>query len=217
MSYSTGQFYLLPTATGSYYTTQATGSYYTTYPGEVYAGYGATDTGTSNFNAAEVWGQAEAGGACYTPGNPAYLECQIEQEYYREQGELPPGPSACGPCNYASGKAAKAVQRGLNELGYGPLDVDSKWGPASKSAWEAFTSDQGIPSGPGLMNKVGVYKMEELLQSGAAPGPNAPLYKKMGGGKMLLLAAVLGGVGYLAYKRSKKGRRSSSRAMVTRL
>jgi hypothetical protein len=181
------------------------GAYYEYSPHEVFSGYGATDTAAirKSFNATEVWAQAQLGGSCYTPGNPMYDLCSV-------QGQN----AACAKCNAAGGKASDQIRRGLVELGYADdLTTGVMWGGADEAAWKAFTADQSLPAGPGLVNKVGIDRMGELLHAGEAPGPTG----KAGMGKIgwLLVAGAIGvaAVAVMAGKKRRSGA-ASGRAMV---
>jgi hypothetical protein len=182
------------------------GAYYEFSPHQVfpYSGYGATAGIRQTFDAQQVWADAQKGG---TIG--------ALQTNYNNMGCLPNGEAptavkgaACraawqtmGNVNAAGGRAARAIQEGLNELGYGPIGVDGVWGGESSAAWGAFTADQGLPAGPGLVNKAGIDKMGALLHGGEAPGPakaGMPTW-----GWLLIIAAGVGGVAMLSKKRAR--------------
>lgn len=175
------------------------GAYYEYQTHEVFDGYGALDTADirKSFNATQVWADAQLGGSCYTPGNPMYEACSI-------QGEQ----AACGKCNYAGGKASDQIRRGLVELGYAEdLTTGVMWGGADKAAWEAFTADQSLPAGPGLVNKVGIDRMGKLLREGEAPGPSAKAGMSKLGWAVVAGALGLGAVALLAAKKRRGARR----------
>jgi hypothetical protein len=199
------------------------GSYYTFSPHEVYAGYGGFGSIAADFSANAVWADVQLGASCYT--GQAGANTNI------------------GQCNAAGGRAANMIRVGLNELGYGPLQVGtSTWTSANPgNAWNRFLADHGLPPGPGLgISLQGLMLMEQLLKEGKKPGPaQAVSYKKvngqliptgdkgleiagMSGGTLLLAAAVVGGVGYLAWKSGQKKKRGgaygsgSSTAMTLR-
>jgi len=194
------------------------GSYYTFSPHEVFSGFGSV---ANDFNANQVWADVQKGGACYTPGNPLYTACQADS-------------AACGPCNFAGGKATNMIRAGLNELGYGPLQVGNvAWGEGNPgAAWKRFLSDHGLPPGPGLgVSLQGLMLMERLLKEGARPGPNEPTeYEKVNGqylpvkkaglagissGTLVLAALVVGSIGYAAYRAGKKRKgRGTTRTMT---
>lgn len=183
----------------SYKMTNGYGSFYTTSPHEILPpgtmlGMGAADIRQS-FNAQQVWADAQLG---------ATIGSALE-EYEANDCTTPPatGDTACqamwaamGRINAAGARAARAIQAGLNELGYGPIDVDGDWGPQSMGAWRAFAADHpeagsgNWPTGPG------VRKMEELLKGG---------YHKAGIlGRIGLPLVALGILGGLAVMYAKK-------------
>ena len=189
---------------GSYYTLPGMGSYYTL-PGM--SGFGSP---ADTFDAAAVWSDVQMGGSCYGADGPI-------------KG------ANLGACNAAGGRATRAIQAALNELGYGPLSVTGKWDGAVSGKWKRFLSDHGLQPGPGLgVSEQGLLLMEKLLKEGKTPGPNKPIvYDKqgdqyiprdagpgtatagMGAGGLLLGVLVIGGLGYAAYQSGKKrkGRR----------
>jgi hypothetical protein len=139
-----GEFYeVAPRGVGEFYEVSPTGSLGAYYD---IAGFGAAG---ASFSADAVWADAELGGSCYLPG-VQNLTAEME-----------------GRCNAAGGRATRTLQGALNKLGYGPLDVDGQYGPITGAAWQKFTADNGVPSGPGLMNYAGLKKMEEKLVSKA--------------------------------------------------
>lgn len=170
-----------------------------------YAGLGAAGSIRQTFNADKVWADAQLGGTIgQKQADYQAMGCQ--------QGggsDVPSRTAMCqaawntmGQINAAGGRAALAIQQGLNELGYGPIAEDGYWGSQSGAAWERFCTDQNLPAGPGLVNKAGIYKMGDLLKSGAAPGPakaGMPTW-----GWLLLIAAGVGGVALLAKGRKSK-------------
>lgn len=183
---------------GSYYELPGIGSYYEV-PG--ISGFGST---AETFDAGSVWADVELGGSCYTNEGPK------------------PGANL-GACNAAGGRATRAIQAALNELGYGPISVTGKWDGATGSKWRRFLSDMGLQPGPGLgVSQQGLMTMEKLLKEGKSPGPGKKIeYDKqgdqyiprdpggmsaagLGGGGMLLAVLVIGGLGYAAYQSGKK-------------
>ena len=148
------------------------GSYYTFTPHEVYSGYGSGPSAVgsyyylqglgafgsvaNDFNAAAVFADVQKGGACYSPGGE-----KLDK----------------GACNAAGSRATRMIQAALNELGYGPLDVNGAWKDPGNpgSAWRKFLADNSMSMGPGLgITLQGLVKMEELLKAGQATGPNQP-------------------------------------------
>jgi len=139
---SVGEFYeVAPRGVGEFYEVSPTGSLGAYYD---IAGFGAAG---SSFSADAVWADAQLGGSCYLP-EVQTLTAEME-----------------GRCNAAGGRATRTLQGALNKLGYGPLDVDGQYGPITGAAWKRFAADNGVPSGPGLMNYAGLKKMEEKLAS----------------------------------------------------
>lgn len=165
------------------------------FPGHVggyysYPGVGAAEL---SFVASSVWADADLGGKCYTPGNELYLACQAE-------------PAACGICNVAGARATAKIRQALTELKYGPLPSGGAWGPSDKAAWAKFTSDHGLPAGPGLVNKAGIFKLEEELRNPSRAG-----FGKLAIA-LLLLAGGVATVAAVSGKR-RKGQRTG-RAVV---
>jgi hypothetical protein len=161
------------------------------------------------FSAAKVWGYVQKSNACYAPTGAHFKTCQ----------KSPQPATPCGNCNYNSGKAAALIQAGLHELGYDAGTVGAPWSGAVSAAWKQFTSDIGVPSGPGLANQAGLIAMEDQLQQGNTPGPKPTKYKKvngtliketktglagMGGLGIGLLLVAAAGLGYVAYRGKKK-------------
>lgn len=186
------------------------GAYYEFSPHQVFDGYGALDTANirKSFNAAKVWSDAQLGGSIgqiiaqgnlmNCPAHPQTPDCIANRA---EQGRA----------NYAGGQAADQIRRALVELGYAEdLTVGVAWGGADRAAWEAFTSDQSLPAGPGLVNKVGIDRLGELLRGGEAPGA-----AKAGMSKMSWLM-VAGAVGIGAIALMARGKRKRSGGMPLR-
>lgn len=180
------------------YAMNGLGAYYEYQTHEVFDGYGAMDTASirKSFNPTTVWNQAQLGGSCYTPGNPNF---EVEEMY--------------GVCNAAGAKASDSIRKGLVELGYADdLTLGVMWGGADRAAWEAFTSDQSLPAGPGLVNKIGIDRMGELLHAGEAPGPTG----RAGMGKLgwLLVAGAVGVAAVAVMAGKKRKKRSTGRVSV---
>ena len=204
------------------------GSYFTFSPHEVYAGYGNNGVGSyyeipfgsvaPDFNANAVWADVQLGGSCYMPNNPNY---QNEAMY--------------GKCNAAGERATNMIRAALNELGYGPLAVGNEmWSNANPgAAWKRFLSDHNLPPGPGPgVSLQGLLLMEKLLKEGKKPGPgdktefekvNGTFIPKtddkiagMSAGTLLIAAAVVGGIGYLAYRSGKKKKGRGTTSMMVR-
>jgi hypothetical protein len=197
MSYGgVGSYYQMPM--GSYYT-MPMGAYYEM-PGM--SGFGST---ADTFSAGSVWADVQQGGSCYGASGP------IEG-------------ANVGACNAAGGRATRAIQAALNEMGYGPISVTGRWDGATGGKWRRFLSDHGLQPGPGLgVSEQGLLLMEKLLKEGKTPGPQDPVvYDKqgdqyiprdsgpgsatagLGTGGLLLGALVIGGLGYAAYQSGKK-------------
>lgn len=201
------------------------GAYYEFSPHQVYAGYGyyhGMGAIRQTFNADQVWADAQKGGAI------GATQASFSAGGCTGSGQHPDGPGpladAClaiwklmGSQNAAGLRAANAVREGLNELGYGPLTLSVAWGGADRSAWEAFTSKHNLPAGPGLVNKVGLDKMQDVLRGVGPNGPNGPNGpSKAGLGKVgWLLLLLAGGAATVALVSGKKrkGRRTGA-AMV---
>lgn len=195
------------------------GSYYTFKPHEVFSGmgsyyylqgFGAFGSVATDFNAAAVFADVQKGGSCYDGKTHTAAEMSA--------------------CNAAGSRATRMIQAALNELGYGPLDVNGAWKDPGNpgSAWKKFLADNGMSPGPGLgITQQGLVKMEQLLKSGTPTGPNAPTEfevdpttgqvipsGKPGGGSvaaaalgpggMLLAAVVVAGIGVAAWQAGKK-------------
>lgn len=216
---------------------QGVGSYYTFQPHEVYAGYGSGvgsyyeipqpmsgfGAFADTFSAQQVWNDAQLGGSCFTPGNANFKACEE------------PTTPACGQCNAAGARATKQVQAALNQLGYGPMAVDGKWGSGTSGAWKRYLADNGLTPGPGLgLSEQGLALMERQLKGGEKPGSgekiefenvNGQLIPKKGsgiataglsGGTLLLAALVAGGIGFAAWKAGKKKKGGRTAAMTLR-
>lgn len=206
------------------------GSYYTFSPHEVYSGMGEYyETGMGayyydgfgalkdTFNVDEILGYIAASDACYGPGGVCFGEGA--------------GTAACtsaqGACNLAGQRANKEIQAALNQLGYGPLAVDGSlnW----RGAYKRFLADHNLTMGPGYgITKQALLLMKAQLAAGEKPGPGAAVEHQkingeyipvkpapavavagMGGGSLLLAAAVVGGLGYLAYRAGKKKKKGA--------
>lgn len=199
------------------------GSYYSYTPHTAYAGYGnygygsygfgAIDTGDirQSFNGAQVWSDAQLGGSISVliqagqemgcPSDPSAPGC-------------PENRAAQGRANAAGNRAANQVRKGLIELGYaepGELTLNTMWGGADQAAWKRFTADQGMAAGPGLINRAGVMKMEELLRAGKSPGPSKAGLGKVGW-LLLLAAGAAATVAVVGGKRRRKP--ATGRAIV---
>ena len=193
------------------------GSYYEYSDHQIFNGYGVAESNIRDtFNPNKVWADAQLGGqigsmkgpydnlgcgpgATHPEGGPKSASCA---QLWSEMGRM----------NAAGGRAARAIQAGLNELGYGPIAVDGLWGGGSANAWQSFTTDQNLPAGPGLVNKVGIDAMGQLLKGGKTPGPARAGLGKIGW-LLLLLAGGAATVGLVARGRRRR-RAGSGRAMV---
>ena len=125
--------------------------------------------------------------------------------------------------NLAGGRAAKAIQAGLSELGYSCPPTGS-FDNATIAQWKSFKANNGLPAGVGIVQKDGLVLMEAQLKQGKVTGPDVPVaYVTEGGeyikedsivtkkagistGLLLLLGAVVvGGVIIYAKKQKSKG------------
>lgn len=167
---------------------------YITYPGFG----GIADT----FDAAQVWADAEEGGrGGQYQAALSKLDCNV---HAAECGAV---QKMISNANFRGLKAADAIRAALNELGYGPLNLGVAWSGADKAAWKAFTSKHGLPSGPGLVNKAGIYKLEEELTGTSTAG--------MGGlGWALLLLAGAAATVALVSGRRKGKKTPTGRAQI---
>jgi len=175
----------------------------------------------ATFSASQVWADAQLGGSIGSA-----------QRGYQQAGCLPGGQAApgasevqiavcsgawreIGRINAAGMRAAKAIQAGLNELGYGPVTVGEPWGvPSSSSeAWAKFTADAGVPAGPGLVSRDGIFAMEAALKGGKTPGPTKAGLGPMG---WLLIALGLGAAGIAAVAGKKRSKAATGRMVVRR-
>jgi peptidoglycan hydrolase-like protein with peptidoglycan-binding domain len=174
------------------YAMNGMGAYYEFTPHEVYSGYGAVDA----FSADAVWADAQywdtaqaeksSAGCDAAPGQP--LCAQLDSQ-----------------ANAASRRVAIAVQEALNALNY-PVAVDGAWGSETSGAWAKFTGDEGLPSGPGLVNKPGLDRMEGRLTGSAQAGLGT-----LGWGLLLI---GLGAVGYGLVKGRKRRSAATGRVMM---
>lgn len=175
------------------------GSYYTYGTHQVFDGFGATVA----FDPQQVWADAEEGGRVGQYNNSlSKLDCS---KYTAECNAV---KKMIADANFRGNRAANAVRDGLRALGYSPGQNDSMWSGADKAAWEKFCSDEGVPSGPGLLSKAGVYKLAERLGGGASKAGLGSL------GWGLLLLAGVAVTASLVSGRKKKGTRPTGRAQV---
>jgi peptidoglycan hydrolase-like protein with peptidoglycan-binding domain len=105
----------------------------------------------------------------------------------------------------AANQAVATIQKGLNDLGYGPVGVDGAWGPASAGAFKKFLSANGllaIPDCPGpsgaagsCPTKDGIAKMSQLLGGSSHAGMGMMLGLGLAG------AAVVAGMVLMSKKK----------------
>lgn len=166
------------------------------------------------FNAATVWADAVAGGACWTAGNPLYGVCVPDGAQRANLGEAASyNPALCGNCANAASRAAQRIQAALNKLGYGPLKIDGDYGGLTEAAFKRFLVDQHQPPRTHPI-EADLRLMQSLLQSGSKPGPGASVNYLYEGGafvekkglsttQLAVGALVVGGVGYWLWKRKR--------------
>lgn len=125
------------------------------------AGLGYMGDIASTFNANAVWADVQEGGkAGKYQQELALYECEkIPQACASKQAQI-------ANANFRGNRGANAIRDGLRALGYEPGNNNTGWSSEDMTAWEAFTGENNLPSGPGLVNKVGLDKMQELLQGG---------------------------------------------------
>lgn len=188
---------------GSYYSYPSSpmGSYYTYDTHQV---FGAV---SGSFDADQVWADAEEGGkvsvyqqakqGCLSqPGADQSLCAQFDKQVAN--------------ANFRGNRAANAIRYGLRELGYSPGNDDTMWGGADKAAWSKFAADNNVPEGPGLVSKAGVYKMGELLNSGATGKAGLGSL----GWALLLLAGAAGTVALVSGRRKKGAPPRTGKAQI---
>jgi hypothetical protein len=172
------------------------GAYYTFRPHEIY-GMGTTGFGAIDFDAGQVWADAQEGGRVG--------QYQSDYQSCIDNSGLPPDEAASTPtcqaimqkiarANAAGGRAAEAIRRALNELGYGPLTSNVPWGSDDRAAWEAFLADKNIGGGPGLVNRAGIEALEAEVDPKSPPGGGGG---GGGGGGADPARAGMGGVGWI--------------------
>lgn len=167
---------------------QAIGSYYTYRSGQEYGGMGDI---RESFDCNKVFQDSQLGGTIGTLMNAV----KVCREQGRPESECAAIEQQIGRTNAAGARASKAVKQALNELGYGPLDVGGMWDAAAIAAWKKFAADNEVPAGPGL-SKAGLCAMEAQLRGGALAG--------LGKYGPWILAALVGGAGYVLLKKKKK-------------
>ncbi len=132
--------------------------------------------------------------------------------------------------NAAGARAAKAIQAGLNEIGYGPIAVDGQFGSGSIAAWNKFANANSVPTD--WPTQVGVTKLGEQIAAGGNQGGGtvsdyhivngqyvpgaAPGTSKAGMSSTMIgigIAALVG-IGILAIVAKKKKTGSTSVAMT---
>jgi hypothetical protein len=118
----------------------------------------------SDFNADLVW--ADVLEASKVSGYQSIVDSVCPGDTAQEQAMCAQAQSQVSNANFRGAKAANAIRDGLTALGYSPGQIQTPWGSADANAWKAFTGDQNLPSGPGLVNKVGLDRMEALLSGG---------------------------------------------------
>lgn len=84
----------------------------------------------------------------------------------------------------SANRAAKSIQAGLNQLGYGLLNVDGIFGPKSRAALKAFSLDNGFGSQDWPTKPI-LLKMAELIKTGTITGPSAPVESHIVGGEFV--------------------------------
>jgi hypothetical protein len=212
-----GEYYELPVAGyGEYYELPVAG----------YGGYGAFGADSSFFDVQTILNNVAKSDVCY--GQKGLCKPPVNNGAVCAEAQ----PS----CNFAGQQVGKDMQAALNQLGYGPIAVDGSlsW----EGPYKRFLSDFGMTPGPGFgITEVGLRKMKEQLEKGAAPGPNKPvIHKKVPGGFIPedepvakkedddkatimigigVLAVAALAVGYVA-ARKKRSRRAGRGAPITR-
>lgn len=209
------------------------GSYYTFTPHELLSGPG----GAPGMGSYYTIPQPGLGAYYYLEGFGSVSETFSAAGVWQDvQATYPCSASGVwvGSCNAAGARAVKAVQAGLNALGYGPIPVDGNVNSPWQGQWKQFLSQHGLTPGPGFgLSEQGLLLMEDLLKSGKTPGPNKPVdFKKVNGEYIpmdkggigtasmggILVGALIVGAAYLLFKDRKKkrgGRDRSSRMVLT--
>lgn len=83
--------------------------------------------------------------------------------------------------------AAKMIQAGLNQIGYGPLTVDGQFGAGSLSAWKRFASDNGVNAS--WPDQAGILKLGEQVAAGGNQGGGPLVESHISGGQFVPGAA----------------------------
>lgn len=161
------------------------------------AGLGANDIG---FDADKVWADVQASNRRYLPSGDLYGICPPPSG--------PPNPG-CAEAASASYRAIVAMQKGLNALGY-TIKVGEAYGTNFVNTWKKFATDQGLAGG---VDKTSIYKMQELLSTGATPGPAKAGLSK---GAMLAIGAGILAVAGLAVLAKRKRTTSSTSTALAR-
>lgn len=190
------------------------GSYYTYGSGQVYGaplgGLGATDAA---FNADQVWADVEEGSRAgqYQKEFEACVAVVMSGGDSRTsaEGKCAAAKSKVGTANFRGGRAADAIRKALNALGYGPLTLGVPWGAADKAAWDKYTTDRGVPAGPGLVSKAGVNALAEDM------GTKTAGLGKLGWAALLLLGAA-GTVALVSGRKRTPGARTGRAHMRLR-
>jgi len=175
------------------------GSYYTYGSHEVYdAPLGALGADGSAFNPDQVWADVQEGGRVgqYQKEYEACVAVVMSGGKSRSaaDADCAAAKGKIGQANFRGARAADAIREALNALGYGPLALGVPWSAADRAAWEKYTTDKGVPSGPGLVSKQGVYSLAESMGTKTA-GLGAL------GWTVLLLAAGAGAVALVSGRR----------------
>jgi hypothetical protein len=214
--------------TGSYYTFtpgQVYGASGLGCCGAVGVGMGAV-AGATGFSASAVWADVQATNACYAPGGPFYGKCgavistagAVAKTATASTTTNPAAwlsslfglgdavsDAACGACNVAGGRATRAIQKALNELGVATLTVDGQWGPATQAGWDKFLAINKLAKGPGLGITLPAL---QVMEGQAATKTDA---MKMGLGGLAVAGAVgLGALAIWALAKKKKGAAGAS-------
>lgn len=162
------------------------------------------------FSASSVWMDVQEADACYGGGGGGGgggVMAGFGQTGYAPV-DVPANTGgtmqdASGRCNVVAARAMRAVQAGLNALGYGPIPVNGAASSQTQSAWKRFLSDHKLAPGPGFgISQQGLILMEKLLKEGKTPGPGESIDYEIVGGEYIptgegLSAAGLGGAGVL--------------------
>ena len=176
------------------------GSYYEFENHQVFNGMGAFGGIRETFNAAAVNADAQKGariveiqaGIAKTCPNPLLITACNGWK------------ALAGPANAAGGRATRAIQQALGELGHDPGPVDGMWGPNTTAAWNDWKKGHGLAASPGpdvTLNKM--QAMENDLRGGVGKAGLGAL-----GAVALVALAVFGGVALL--KKKKGTRRAAS-------